>query len=315
MKHSQIKPGEPKRMELARKSAAEAIQRWTAGTDCHRSEALPMLSLYRSDHPVGPVSGMYEPSVALVLQGRKRVGLGSESFVYGPGQFLVTSLNLPTVTYILEASPERPFLSLLLALDLREITSLMMDGHLPAPRVQTGERAMAIGRVDWPLAHAIQRMVELLDEPASIPIMAPLVQREILFRLLVGEQGARLRQFGALGSHNHQIARAIDWMKAHYASPLRIDDLASRVRMSSSTFHLHFKTLTAMSPLQYQKWLRLNEARRLMLTEHVDASTAAFRVGYESVSQFSREYRARFGAPPMRDISSLRKAAAVAAVA
>jgi AraC-like DNA-binding protein len=203
------------------------------------------LSLYRSDQPAGPISGMYEPSVALVLKGRKRVGLGSESFVYGPGQCLVTSLHLPTVTHILEASPEQPFLSLLLALDMREITSLMMDGNLPAPRAQVGERAMAVGRVDWPLAHAI-------------------------------------------------------------ASALRIDDLAGEVRMSPSTFHHHFKTLTAMSPLQYQKWLRLNEARRSMLTERVDASTAAFKVGYESVSQFSREYSRQFGAPPMRDISSLR---------
>jgi transcriptional regulator GlxA family with amidase domain len=185
----------------------------------------------------------------------------------------------------------------------------MMEGRVPPPRVQTAERAMATGRVTWTLLSAFQRLVELLDEPEAIPAVAPLVQREILYRLLVGDQSDRLRQIGTVGSQSHQIGRAIEWLKAHFAKPLRIDELAGHVRMSASTFHHHFRALTAMSPLQYQKWLRLTEARRLMLAERLDASTAAFRVGYESVSQFSREYSRQFGAPPMRDIAALRQEA------
>jgi AraC-like DNA-binding protein len=149
-------------------------------------------------------------------------------------------------------------------------------------------------------------LLDLLAAPQDIPILAPLIQREILYRLLVGEQGARLRQIAAAGSPSQQIAQAIAWLKRHYTRPLRIEDLAAHAHMSPSTFHHHFRTLTAMSPLQYQKWLRLNEARRLMLTERLDAATAAFQVGYESPSQFSREYRRVFGAPPLRDVTTLR---------
>jgi AraC-like DNA-binding protein len=160
------------------------------------------------------------------------------------------------------------------------------------------------GEGTLPLFEAFYRLVALLDEPDDIPILAPLVQREILYRLVMSDQGARLRQIASVGSPSHQAAWAISWLKAHFAEPLRIDDLASRLQMSPSAFHHHFRSLTAMSPLQYQKWLRLSEARRLMLGEHLDATTAAFRVGYESPSQFSREYRRLFGAPPSRDIAS-----------
>ena len=152
-------------------------------------------------------------------------------------------------------------------------------------------------------------MIELLAEQQDIPILAPIIQREIIYRLLVGDQGARLRQIASAGSQGHQIARVIDWLKSHYTSPLRIDDLARQANMSASTFHHHFRALTAMSPLQFQKVLRLNEARRLMLIEPLDATTAAFQVGYESTSQFSREYSRLFGAPPLRDITNLRQTA------
>jgi AraC-like DNA-binding protein len=173
---------------------------------------------------------------------------------------------------------------------------------------------MAIGEVTLPLLTAFQRLIELLAEPKDIPILAPIIQREIMYRLLVGDQGARLRQIASAGSQSHQIAQAIDWLKSHYTLPLRIDDLAAQVHMSPSTFHHHFRALTAMSPLQYQKWLRLNEARRLMLTERLDAATTAFQVGYESPSQFSREYRRVFGAPPLGDITYLRQMAGSARV-
>jgi AraC-like DNA-binding protein len=215
---------------------------------------------------------------------------------------------------IITASREQPYLSLILKLDQHEMAQLMVDSHLPPPRAQQSSRGMATGAVTVPLLSACQRLIDLLAAPQDIPILAPLTQREILYRLLVGDQGARLRQIAWAGSQSHQVAQAIEWLKRHYTHPLRIEDLAAHVHMSPSTFHQHFRALTAMSPLQYQKWLRLNEARRLMLTERHDAATAAFQVGYESPSQFSREYRRVFGAPPLRDITSLRHMAGSASV-
>jgi AraC-like DNA-binding protein len=294
------------RMEAARRYIAEAIHRRAPEGELHRLAEWPALGMFRSSALSGPVCGVYEPGVALIVQGSKRVLLGSDAFVYGVHDLLIVSLNLPTVAQILDASPDRPYLSLFLRLDEQEIARLMMEGRVPPPRARAAERAMATGRVTWPLLSAFQRLIELLDEPEALPAVAPLVQREILYRLLISDQGDRLLQIGLVGSQSHQIGRAIEWLKAHFAKPLRIDELSSHVRMSASTFHHHFRALTAMSPLQYQKWLRLTEARRLMLAERLDASTAAFRVGYESASQFSREYSRQFGAPPMRDIAALR---------
>jgi AraC-like DNA-binding protein len=300
---------EAQRFEEARTGLVQSIERWTNGTHVHQSAALPSLSMYRSHSPVGPICGLYQPSVGLIVQGRKRVLLGSDPFVYDPSTFLVTALNVPTVTHILDASREKPFMSLLMTLDPHEINRLVLEGNLPPARGQANERAMTTGSVKWPLLRAFQRLVDLLDVPDSIPVLAPLVQREILYWLLVSDQGARLRQIGAAGSQGHQIGRAIDLLKTHFTEALRVEDLATEARMSVSTFHHHFKQLTAMSPLQYRKRLQLNEARRLMFAEHIDASTAAYRVGYESPSQFSREYSREFGAPPGRDVSLLRQAA------
>lgn len=185
----------------------------------------------------------------------------------------------------------------------------MADSNLPPPRSQLSSRGMATGEVTLPLLAVFQRLLDLLSEQQDIPILAPIIQREIIYRLLVGDQGARLRQIASAGSQGHQIARVIDWLKDNYTRPIRIEDLAKQVNMSASTFHHHFRALTAMSPLQFQKVLRLNEARRLMLIEPVDATTAAFQVGYESTSQFSREYSRLFGAPPLRDITNLRQMA------
>ncbi|HZC01394.1 MAG TPA: AraC family transcriptional regulator [Gammaproteobacteria bacterium] len=268
--------------------------------------AISGLSLSRRDAPTEPMSYMYEPSVCVIAQGVKRVLLGDDTYVLDVHHFLITSVDLPTVVQIIKASREKPYLGLILKLDRREMAQLMVDSHLPPPRAQQSSRGMATGAVTVPLLSACQRLIDMLAAPQDIPILAPLIQREILYRLLVGDQGARLRQIASAGSQSHQIAQAIDWLMRHYTLPLRIDDLAAHVHMSPSTFHQHFRALTAMSPLQYQKWLRLNEARRLMLTERHDAATAAFQVGYESPSQFSREYRRVFGAPPLRDIKSLR---------
>jgi transcriptional regulator GlxA family with amidase domain len=253
---------------------------------------------------------MYEPSICMVAQGAKRVLLGDDTYVYDAHHYLITSVHLPTVVQIIEASREKPYLGLRLMLDLREISQLMVDSNLPPPRVQQSSRGMATGEVTLPLLTAVQRLVDLLAEQQDIPILAPIIQREIIYRLLVGDQGERLRQIASAGSQSQQIARAIAWLKGNFTQPLRIDDLAEQARMSSSTFHHHFRSMTALSPLQYQKQLRLQEARRLMLAEHMDAATAAFQVGYESPSQFSREYNRQFGAPPLRDIGNLRQLAA-----
>jgi len=302
---------EDNKIEGALEALAKSIALWTDKSD-HLETAISGLALYRRDETTQPASGMYEPSLCLIAQGAKRVLLGDDSYVYDAHHFLITSVDLPTVWQIIKASREKPCLGLVLKLDLREISQLMVDSNLPPPRAQQSCRGMAIGGVTLPLLTAFQRLIDLLAEPKDIPILAPIIQREILYRLLVGDQGTRLRQIASAGSQSQQVARAIDWLKSNFTRPLRIDDLASHVHMSPSTFHHHFRTLTAMSPLQYQKWLRLNEARRLMLTENTDAATAAFNVGYESPSQFSREYSRLFGAPPLRDITNLRQIAPIA---
>lgn len=298
-------------MEAVIKNLGQSIARWTEAGELFTT-AITGLALFRRDEPTQAICGMYEPSICLVAQGAKRVELGDDTFVYDAHHFLITSVHLPTVVQIIEASPEKPFLGLRLKLDLREVSQLMLDSNLPQPRAQQSSRGMSTGEVTLPLVSAFQRLIDLLADEKDIPILAPVIQREIIYRLLVGDQGARLHQIASAGSQSHQIARAIDWLKGNFTRPLRIDDLATRVNMSTSTFHHHFRTLTAMSPLQYQKMLRLAEARRLMLTERLDATTAAFNVGYESATQFSREYSRQFGTPPLRDITKLRQMSAAA---
>ena len=296
-------------MEIERKKLGKGIARWTDTGD-QPATAITGLSLFRRDEPTQPQSIMYEPRVCLITQGAKRVLLGDETYVYDAQHFLITSIDLPTVVQIIEASPEKPCLGLTLKLDQRELSQLMVDGHLPPPRPQQSIRGMTTGKVTLPLVTAFLRLIDLLDEPQDIPILAPIIQREIFYRLLVSDQGTRLRQMASVGSQSHQIAKAIHWLKDNFTRPLHIEDLASQVNMSASTFHHHFRSLTAMSPLQYQKWLRLSEARRLMLTDRLDATTVAFQMGYESPSQFSREYSRLFGLPPLKDIMNLRQVAA-----
>jgi AraC-like DNA-binding protein len=294
------------RLEAAIEVLGESIARLTENGELHTT-AVPGLSLFRRIEPTEPISGMYEPSLCMVAQGAKRVLLGDDTYVYDSHHYLITSVHLPTIVQIIEASRDKPYLGLRLKFDLKEVAQLMADSTLPPPRTQQSSRGMATGALTLPLVTAVQRLIDLLTEEQDIPILAPVIQREIIYRLLVGDQGERLRQIAAAGSQSQQIARAIDWLKGNFTQPLRIDDLAAQARMSSSTFHHHFRSMTALSPLQYQKHLRLQEARRLMLAERLDAATAAFQVGYESPSQFSREYNRLFGAPPLRDISKLRR--------
>jgi AraC-like DNA-binding protein len=295
-------------MEIELKNLGKRIARWTDRGD-QLTTAIPGLSLFQRNEPTQPQSILYEPRVCMITQGAKRVLLGDETYVYDAQNFLITSVDLPTVVQIIEASPEKPCLGLILKLDQREMSQLMVDSHLPPPRPQQSSRGMATGEVTLPLVTAFQRLLDLLDEPQDVPILAPIIEREIFYRLLVSDQGTRLRQMASVGSQSHQIAKAIHWLKDNFTRPLHIDDLASQVNMSTSTFHHHFRSLTAMSPLQYQKWLRLSEARRLMLAERLDATNAAFQVGYESPSQFSREYSRLFGLPPLKDIINLRQVA------
>lgn len=298
-----------KAIEAMRLGLAERIARWAERTE-DGATAIPALFLVRHEAPTEPVSYMLGPNVCLIAQGRKRVVLGEEVYIYDAHQYLVTSLGLPVIVEIIEASREKPYLGLRLELDQRAMAQLMVDSSLPLPKAQQASRGIAVSEVSLPLLHAFHRLIDLLDEPDSIPVLAPLIQREILYRLLVGEQGLRLRQIATAGTQSHQISRAVDWLKGNFSKPLHVDDLAAYANMSTSTFHHHFRALTAMSPLQYQKFMRLNEARRLMLVDHFDAATAAFQVGYESPSQFSREYNRLFGQPPLRDITSLREAVA-----
>lgn len=300
-------------MDATLEALAERIARLTEGGELHTT-SVPGLSLFRRVEPTEPISGMYEPSICLVAQGAKRVLLGDDTYVYDADHYLITSVHLPTIVQIVEANRRKPYLGLRLKFDLREVSQLMIDSNLPAPRGLQSSRGMATGEVTLPLLNAFTRLIDLLAEEQDIPILAPVIQREIIYRLLVGDQGARLRQIAAAGSQSQQMARAIDWLKSNFTEPLRVDVLAEQAGMSTSTFHHHFRSMTALSPLQYQKQLRLQEARQLMLRAHLDAATAAFQVGYESPSQFSREYSRQFGAPPLRDITNLRQMVAAEAV-
>jgi len=287
----------------------KSIARWTEQGEMHTT-AVPGLSLFRREEATEPISGMYEPSICLVAQGAKRVLLGDDTYVYDAHHYLITSVHLPTIVQIIEASPDKPYLGLRLKFDLREVSQLMVDSNLPQPRPQQSSRGMATGEVTLQLVNAFIRLIDLLADEKDIPILAPVIQREIIYRLLVGEQGERLRQIATAGSQSQQISKAIGWLKNNYSLPISMDDLAAQANMSTSTFHHHFRSLTALSPLQYQKQLRLQEARRLMLAERMDAANAAFQVGYESPSQFNREYNRQFGAPPLRDITKLRQMSA-----
>lgn len=288
----------------------EEIARF-AGDSESVETSIPGLFLYRRPEPTEPESGMYVPSVCVVAQGAKRVFLGNERFVYNARNYLITSLHLPTLVQVIDATPERPYLGLRLDLDLREVAQMMVEHEIPVSRERPRDRGMATGEMTPQLLEAFRRLVGLLGREEEISVLAPLIRKEILYRLLVGDLGGRLRQIANVGSQSHQISRAVEWLKTHYDRSFLVEDLAREIGMSTSTFHHHFRELTALSPLQYQKQLRLREARRLMLMEHRDAASASFQVGYESPSQFSREYNRLFGAPPLKDIRQLRELSSV----
>ncbi len=283
---------------------AAAVERLTSVDGVYHT-AVPALSLSRHSAISECVALVYEPSLCIIAQGSKEVFLGDETYRYDPAHSLLVSVDLPVSAQVIEASPTCPYLGIRIALDPAVVGELLA-GSMSAPALGSPSRGLAVSPVDPPLLDAVIRLVALLDCPQDIVALVPLVLREITYRVLAGPQGGRLRQIASAGAPAQRIARAIRWLKDNFAGPLRIDSLAKHVQMSPSAFHLHFKGVTAMSPLQYQKRLRLQEARRLMLGEGLDAGEAAFRVGYESPSQFSREYRRMFGAPPRQDVAAIK---------
>lgn len=267
--------------------------------------AVPGLSLHKRTFMGAPASFLYEPSYAFIVQGEKRVIVGDETYHYDQNRFLLTAVGLPTVVQVLNASEAIPYISIKQDIDLEMARDLIAEvDQIGNPAAADGP-GIAVGPVTSELLGASLRLVELLERPEDIPILSRSIQREILYRVLAGPVGARLRQAVQLGTQTNRVSAAIRWIRDHFDQPLRIEELAGIAGIGESTLHHHFRALTAMSPLQYQKHLRLHEARRLMIADRIDAGSAAFRVGYESVTQFNREYRRLFGVPPKMDVRAI----------
>ncbi|WP_224242026.1 AraC family transcriptional regulator [Hyalangium gracile] len=285
---------------------ASWIDRFTPRDGFHAT-AIERVSLIRASRSGEPLRVLYRPALCMIAQGSKQVMLGEEVYPYDASNYLVVSVDLPVTGQVTRATPKAPYLCFQLDLDPVELAELILKAGHPPPKERNPSRGLFLGETTPALLDAVLRLVRLLETPEDIPTLAPLAMREILYRILKGEHGWKLGQIATENSQAERIARAIDWLKVHFAEPLRIEDVAREVHMSPSSLHHHFKAVTAMSPLQYQKQLRLQEARRLLLSADVDVATAGFRVGYESPSQFGREYRRLFGAPPGQDLRRLRE--------
>ncbi len=288
------------RSQLAQKIA------FRLGSAEKMTTAIPGLSLHQRTGPTAPCVAAYVPGIIVMAQGRKQAALGPNTFIYDESRYLLTSLDLPTVSRVVEASQERPALAFALKLELPVVRELLAREDVPIPELPADSPAMTTGAVTVELLSACGRLMDLLATQQDIPFLSGLIQREIIYRILQSAEGARLRAIATLGEQSHRTAKAIAWLKSNYERPLRVEELAHMARMGVSTFHHYFREMTAMSPVQYQKQLRLQAARARMLTDDLDASSAAIKVGYESVSQFNREYSRLFGQPPMRDIRALR---------
>ncbi|WP_215409252.1 AraC family transcriptional regulator [Janthinobacterium sp. JC611] len=271
--------------------------------------AIGHLTFHRQSSVTESLFHAARPSVAIIAQGAKDVTLGTDTFHYSRMQYLLTSVDLPVQVRVVEASVDKPHLCVVLGIDIADVAALLDSESTSGgaqQKILPAARGISVSDVSPDLLDAMLRLVRLLDKPAEIAALAPLIRRELTYRLLNGPVGGRLRHMALASSQSHQVAQAIDWIKRHYAQPLRIEHLAGMANMSMSSLHHHFKAITAMTPMQYQKLLRLQEARRLMLVEQIDAGTAGYRVGYASESQFSREYSRQFGRAPMRDVGQVR---------
>ncbi len=297
------------RKELARKIAAHAQALGENPT------AVPGLALYRRTEPTACYRASYEPSLTVFVQGRKRINLGGTIYICDGSSFLLSSIDVPAESQIVEASEQVPMLSMFFKLDMPMVREVISREELPEPAAPVHSQGLAVGETTSGLLGACTRLIDLLEIPEDVPFLSHLILHEIVYRVLRTPQGERLRAIATTGDLSHRTARAIAWLRANYAKPLRMDELAAVARMGVSTLHHQFRGLTAMSPLQYQKQIRLQTARQRMLMDGMDATSAAYEVGYESVSQFNREYSRFFGLPPMRDVKILRdsKSAAISA--
>jgi AraC-like DNA-binding protein len=293
--------------QRVRTNFEELIERMAAAVpDDGTVEAFPGFHLARASEPTEPVRAVFEPSFCFVAQGSKRAMLGEEVFRYDPQHYLIYTVDLPLTFQVEEASEEHPYLGLRLDLEPALVASVIMESGLRIKKGDASTKAMNVSSVDADLLDAVVRLVRLVETPAERKVLASLIIREIIYRLLIGGQGARLSHILAASGDTRRISKAIGHLREHFDEQLKMDEIARELGMSVSGFHHHFKSVTSMSPLQFQKHLRLQEARRLMLGEDMDAASAAFRVGYQDPSHFSREYKRHFGAPPHGDIASLR---------
>jgi AraC-like DNA-binding protein len=288
------------RAALAAKIAAHARVEGTTET------TIPGLILTRRSTPSACNSTTYEPSLVVFVQGQKRINVGRIAHVCSGANFLLTSVDLPVVSQIVQATVEKPLLGMLLQLAMPEVRKILSEEEFARGEEPVGARGMAVGVSSPELLDACTRLVDLLDSREDVAFLSGLIEREIIYRMLRSPQGKNLRAIATLGDQSHRTAKAVAWLRENYTKPLRVEELAEMARMGVSTLHHHFRSLTAMSPLQYQKQLRLHVARERMLSDDLDAASAAFEVGYESASQFNREYRRLFGQPPMRDVKALR---------
>lgn len=305
-----LDPAQPLAEPVCRELADLVSTRAT--TEGIHKTIIPGLELFRIDAPSGCVSTVYEPSLCVIAQGRKTVELGDREIVYGALSYMVSSVDLPVQGWVIDATPEHPYLAVKINIDPAEVADLVMqlgDAEMSAAPTDCPYSAcgLCVAQVDLGILDAMTRLVQLLDSPTDAKVLAPLIQREIIYRALVGEMGGRMREFVSADSQSYRISRVISLLKSRFAEPLRVRELAEDVNMSESTLYHSFKQVTRMSPVQFQKKLRLHEARRLMLSEGLEASTASYRVGYESPSHFSREYSRMFGAPPRADVTKLRR--------
>ena len=288
-----------------RRSLAQRI-RFLAETPGEHATPIPGLSLYHRTAPTPCFRASYEPGLSIFVQGRKRILLGGTEYLCDSSSFLLSSIDVPAQSQIIEASEKVPLLSIFLRLDMPTVREVLSRDDIPEGPLFPHRQGLAVGETTAGLLIAAMRLLELLDTPEDIPFLAPLAHRVILYHILRTPQAGRLRAIATSGDLVQRTARAISWLRENYRKPLRLEELASTARMGVSTLHHQFRALTGMSPLQYQKQLRLQTARQRMLMDGLDATTAAFEVGYENISQFSREYSRFFGLPPIRDVKALK---------
>ena len=288
-------------IESKREELKLLIARFSNGKDIFDT-TIPGVSVFCISSPNPPACLIYEPCLCMAAQGAKLITLAGESYVYDAKHYLIASINLPTMAQVIHASKDNPYYGFKLRLHPGEIAQLMIESGFDISQSAPLQRGIALGKVDYPLLDAVSRLISLLDSPKDIQILAPLIKKEIIYRLLSGPQGSRLMQLSISGSPTNRMAKAITWIMENFESKIKIENLADIANMSTSAFHKHFRRMTAMSPLQYQKVLRLQEARKMMLSDSADVATAAYKVGYESATQFNREYKRLFGDSPRREI-------------